>query len=166
MCLKWFLIHLLTICLVACMGAKRRENLTLDQDSLSPQFQTSFCFSLQFLLPHRWRSEKSVTDNGFLLYRVHCQTTMKKRTCTRATGKTRKSRKLMKMLKYQQKVLLKNIHQLQHRHYSYSLTFSNVVKQFQGRSQLFDQLHAWLTLISTYPENCTHDQYALTSPTL
>ena len=103
MSLKWFLIHLLPICLVACMGAKRRENLTLDQDSLSPQFQTS-------LLPHRWRSEKSVTDNGFLLYRFHCQTTMKKRTCTRATGKTRKSRKLMKMLKYQQKVLLKNIH--------------------------------------------------------
>ena len=48
------------------MGANRRENLTLDQDSLSPQFQTSFCFSLQFLLPHRWRSEKSVTDNGLL----------------------------------------------------------------------------------------------------
>ena len=108
MCLKWFLIHLLPICLVACMGAKRRENLTLDQDSLSPQFQTSFCFSLQFLLPHRWRSEKSVTDNGFLLHRVHCQTTMKKRTCTRATGKTRTSRKLMKIPKYQQKVLLKN----------------------------------------------------------
>ena len=28
---------------------------------------------------------------------------------------------------------------------------------------MFDLLQAWLTFISTYPENCTHDQQALTS---
>ena len=38
--------------------------------------------------------------------------------------------------------------------------------QGEGRSQHFDYMQAWLTFISTYPENCTHDKYALTSPSL